>query len=535
MANLPFLFVDKPAGIPTHATDVGDDASVGFVEYLSFLANQKLFVNHRLDKGTTGALVFSLDGLSTASLAEQFASREVDKTYLFITDREVPNQISLTTSSFIEKRSGKFISEQGENNSETDFRLLVTSQQFSLWEAKPKTGKPHQIRLHAADLGIPILGDSEHGGTPYPALCLHAAEINFSYGSKTHVHRSEPPIYFHRLELLTNVQVCGWLAAWDRRKRWISSRTAALTLGGQSELLDLNCYRAIHTEGEELRAEVLGEVLDLQWFSEDEIPRDTWADIELFLQTIGAHSWRLHLRHDRGRKPQGEQVWTSTPVPPARWTVHENGLNFEMRSDSGLSSGLFLDQRANRRWLRENAQGKSVLNLFSYTSGFSVAAARGGATKAVSVDLSKNFLEWSKTNFALNGVPLDNHEFRAMDAREYLKWAKKKEFKFDIVICDPPSFSRSDKGVFKIEKDLGDLLRALDDVTAENGCVLFCANYEGWHDTSEFRDAVQKELQTQKLSLKLGQKKWPELPPADLDFELPGAPRLMKALKLERV
>ncbi len=544
---MSFLFVDKPGGIPTHATENGPGVAVGFVEYLSSIAGEKLYVNHRLDKGTTGALVFARNEAAAAQLAEAFTARDVEKTYLFITDRKLPATLEFTVKSFIEKRGSKFVSEHGvahgethreapaEANSETGFRLMLTHEQFSLWEARPQTGKSHQIRLHAQDSGIPILGDQDHGGTPFPALCLHSLEIKFRLDGKEQAHRCPPPTFFNDLKLVENVRLCTWLTAFDRRSRWLESRAQTAQAGNRSELLDLNAWRVLHNEDENLRAEVLGEVMDLQWFSEEAPAKNDWNDIQEFLKLTHAQAWRLHLRHDRGRKPQGEDVWNSRPEAPTRWFIHENGLRYEVRADTGLSSGLFLDQRANRLWVRENSENRSVLNLFSYTSGFSVAAAKGGATKTVSVDLSKNFLEWSKRNFALNEIPIETHEFRAMDTREYLKWAKKKALSFDLVICDPPSFSRSDKGVFRIEKDLGALLSSVADVTKPGGAVLFCANYEGWYGTNDFREAIQAEIKQQKLPLTLSIKKWAELLPPDLDFELPGEARLMKSLLLEKL
>jgi 23S rRNA (cytosine1962-C5)-methyltransferase len=531
---MSFILVDKPAGIATHATETGLNAPVGFVEYLSNIANQKLYVVHRLDKGTTGALVFALNEKSAAELSEAFATRTVEKKYLFISDKPIPASTEFTVGSFIEKRGGKFVSEKENPNAETTFRLLLTNEPFSLWEARPLTGKPHQIRLHAQDSGIPVLGDTEHGGTPFPSVCLHSAELKFSVSGVEHTHQSDPPLYFSDLNLLINVPLCGWLANFDRRSRWLVSRTEAARSANRSDLIDLNCWRALHTESEKLRAEVLGEVTDLQWFSDESPSTEDWDDINALLKLTHARSWRLHLRNDRGKKPLGEKVWSSQPHPPARWYIHENGLRFEARSDTGLSSGLFLDQRANRQWVKENSKDKTILNLFCYTSGFSVAAVRGDATKTVNVDLSKNFLEWSKMNFSLNGIPVASHEFRAMDAREYLKYARKKSLSFDLVICDPPSFSRGDKGVFQLEKELGDILRQLSEVTAQGGAVLFCTNFEGWHGTHEFRIAVGEEIKKQKLPLTFDTKKWPELPPADLDFEMPGEPRLMKALLLEK-
>ncbi|HVK60276.1 MAG TPA: class I SAM-dependent methyltransferase, partial [Bdellovibrionales bacterium] len=206
-----------------------------------------------------------------------------------------------------------------------------------------------------------------------------------------------------------------------------------------------------------------------------------------------------------------------------RWTAKERELEFEFRRDAGLSPGLFLDQRANRAFIEGESQKRKVLNLFCYTGGFSVAAAKGGAEKVVSVDVSKTFLEWTKRNFELNGLALEPHEFRAIDAREYLAWAKKKSLTFDRIICDPPSFGRSQAGVFKIEKDLDALVESLIAVTAPHGKILFSLNFEGW-DRDEFVSRMQS------AAAKFPQAKLSPTPAPDLDFEMPHSERNMKSV-----
>ena len=143
----------------------------------------------------------------------------------------------------------------------------------------------------------------------------------------------------------------------------------------------------------------------------------------LFLHGLGVSGWMWHDQMD--------------------WVGSEHGLKFVFKSNQGWSPGLFLDQRANRNWVHQNSAGKTVLNLFCYTGGFSVAAAKGGAERVESVDTSAATLNWSKENFAANDIDVSQHGFFKSDAREFLKIAKKKERQFDTIICDPPSFARS--------------------------------------------------------------------------------------------
>ncbi|MCC6138657.1 MAG: class I SAM-dependent rRNA methyltransferase [Bdellovibrionaceae bacterium] len=173
----------------------------------------------------------------------------------------------------------------------------------------------------------------------------------------------------------------------------------------------------------------------------------------------------------------------------------------EFKKESGLSCGLFLDQRDNRAWTQSVSANKNALNLFAYTGAFSVAAAIGGAQKVTTVDLSKNYIEWCKNNFVLNGLPIETHGFYAMDTMDYLKYAYKKELQFDLVICDPPSFSRDKKGnVFRVEKDFGELLLLACRVLSPNGRILFSTNYEKW-TANRWEQELVKILKSEHLEI----------------------------------
>jgi 23S rRNA (cytosine1962-C5)-methyltransferase len=521
---MELFFADKPAGVTTH-TSLNEnqkqklliDRCDGFVEAIAARKPElgSLHVVHRLDKETTGAICFARSKADAETLRELFESREVQKRYLFLTDSGI-SAAEFTRESLIEREGSQFVSHVSANpNARTRFRRLEESHGLSLWEAYPETGKPHQIRLHALDAGIPILGDQAHGGSRFPGLCLHAESIAFEVAGKKYSHSSPPPRWFTNRELADDQRLTGWLHAIDRRERLMR------TWGSSSESAR-QTLRWIHTEGDPLRLEQLGDVFSLSWFK-PELPNDSEREsITSLMRTLGAEKWYLQVRGNRGSAPHEEEVLQGPSPFSPRWTAEENGLRFEFRTDSGLSPGLFLDQRRNRQWVREHANGKTVLNLFCYTTGFSVAAAAGGASKTVSVDVSKTFLEWGKRNFELNSLDIAPHEFRAMDSREYLAWAKKKGLKFDLIICDPPSFSRSKTGLFRIEKDFESLLTSLLDVLAPQGTLLFASNYEAW-SIDDFETRAKKIVSSRKgLNLRA-------TPPADWDFELPHRPSNMKS------
>jgi 23S rRNA (cytosine1962-C5)-methyltransferase len=130
-------------------------------------------------------------------------------------------------------------------------------------------------------------------------------------------------------------------------------------------------------------------------------------------------------------------------LPPARFVVEEHGARFYAELEKGQKTGLFLDQRENRRFIAAMASGLRVLNLFSYTGGFSVHAALAGASRVVSVDASAGALETAKDNFRLNGLDPDAHGFETADVFAYLQSAISRAERHDIVISDPPSFAKS--------------------------------------------------------------------------------------------
>lgn len=175
-----------------------------------------------------------------------------------------------------------------------------------------------------------------------------------------------------------------------------------------------------------------------------------------------------------------ETPWIGDAVEPER-TVSEHALNYIVRPYDGYSTGLFLDQRANRARIRAAADAKSLLNLFAYTCSFSVAAAAGGAARTTSVDASRRYLEWGKRNFAVNRLSLENHTFICSDALAYFKRAARQGRRFDILVVDPPAFGRDKASgrVFALVDDLDALLGGAVGLLASGGLLLFTTNLRG--------------------------------------------------------
>jgi 23S rRNA (cytosine1962-C5)-methyltransferase len=178
----------------------------------------------------------------------------------------------------------------------------------------------------------------------------------------------------------------------------------------------------------------------------------------------------------------------SGPVAPERFVVRENGISFELSFSEGYSVGLFLDQRENRRRFLANeiapgmplfaggGRGREVLNTFAYTCAFSVCAAKAGM-RATSLDLSKKYLDWGRRNFGLNGIDPAANDFIYGDAFDWMRRLAKKQRRFDAIILDPPTFSKSKEyGFFRVEKDYARLVTAALPMLNSGGVLLASTN-----------------------------------------------------------
>lgn len=162
---------------------------------------------------------------------------------------------------------------------------------------------------------------------------------------------------------------------------------------------------------------------------------------------------------------------------PDFFTVLENGVLYQVFMNDGLMTGIFLDQHEVRGSLVDGlAMGKSLLNMFSYTAAFSVAAAMGGASQTTSVDLAKRSRELSQAHFQANGLSTDEHRFIVMDVFEYFKYAKRKGLTYDVIVLDPPSFARNKKQTFSVAKDYHKLISQSLEILNPGGIIIASTN-----------------------------------------------------------
>ena len=175
--------------------------------------------------------------------------------------------------------------------------------------------------------------------------------------------------------------------------------------------------------------------------------------------------------------------------PPDRVTVHEDGLRFEVDVRQGQKTGLFLDQRENRRYLAALSGGRRVLNLFGYTGGFSLHADRGGAARVVTVDQARPAIEAAARNIAASGLDARTHELACADAFAWLESAAAAGRRFDVVVCDPPSFAPRAQAL-EAARAAYRRLNALALAVVAPGGLLLTASCSSHMTLGDLRDAV---------------------------------------------
>ena len=199
---------------------------------------------------------------------------------------------------------------------------------------------------------------------------------------------------------------------------------------------DTTAYRLIYGEGDYLPG------VTVDRYERYAVLQTYASSVEVIVPEVVKALAKLKLRGVVTRGAGGlEPLWGERPPPEL--TVRENGLKLLANLYEGQKTGLFLDHRDNRETLGEFCEGKTVLNLFSYTGAFSLYAARGGAAHVTSVDVAPAATEDAKRNFELNGVDPDAHAFLTEDCFALLETYTQRGETFDVVVLDPPSLARS--------------------------------------------------------------------------------------------
>ncbi|HIB4597240.1 TPA: class I SAM-dependent rRNA methyltransferase [Enterococcus faecalis] len=237
-------------------------------------------------------------------------------------------------------------------------------------------------------------------------------------------------------------------------------------------------YRLFNGEGDGIGGVIIDRYADYAVFSwYDETLYQKKAELLTAFRTvypdiIGAYE---KIRFSTKDLPESQFLYGEQAPEPL--LVTENGVQFATYLNEGLMTGIFLDQKEVRGRLVDGfAVGKTVLNMFSYTGAFSVAAAMGGAVATTSVDLAKRSLPKTTEQFEVNHLNLAAQKIIVMDVFDYFKYASRKGLSYDMIILDPPSFARNKKKVFSVAKNYGELVKDSIDILTDKGTLIASTN-----------------------------------------------------------
>ena len=434
------LVIDKPAAVASHPVDALELADVGL--RLERWLGRRPSILHALDREASGVMVLALDSEASRGLAGQF-ERGVAKRHLVgVTAR--PRGL------------------RHEVVAKVADRLIV------------RVDDHRNLRRVFAEGGAPIAGDRDNGGSPAARLMWHVEHLALAH-----------PI--SKVPLPARAPMPASL------QRWLDGSAASTELGARltaaAELRyalvtreGTNAFRLLNGAGDEVpgvEVDVYGEHAVVSLSTDEAIAlREAHFDAVYALGFQGVYAKLRPKQANTLVDTRRENVAPPSPVrgeplgAPA--FVRELGIEYAVRLGDGLSTGIFLDQRAARRWLHGAGAEKSVLNLFAYHGAFTVAAIAGGARRTVTVDASGVALERARENLEHHGVASGSaHAVVRADAASWLASCRER---FDVVVLDPPSFSTTKHGTFRAERDYQALAALAVGVLAPQGALLASTN-----------------------------------------------------------
>ncbi len=342
------------------------------------------------------------------------------------------------------------------------------------------------IRATLGALGTPVAGDQGGGSLPAHRLMLHVAGLELTQPSSGRSLDLRAPMPADFDQWLAGGLECPWDddAELDRRLRDALDRRYEVGRRG-----DTTALRLVNGAGDGLPGvdiDLYGSFLVVA-LSGDEAVQHREAIVDAAAR-LGAAGCYLKLRPKQANvvvDTRQEELAPSHAVrgenAPEVFVVREGGVPYEVRLGDGLSTGIFLDQRGGRARVRELSEGKRVLNLFGYHGAFTLAAIAGGAAETVTVDSSGVALERAAANLALVEADPACHPLRRSAAQPWLKrYAKQHPGQlFDLIILDPPGFSKVKGKVFRAASDYPALAAAALRCLAPGGWLLACTNHRG--------------------------------------------------------
>lgn len=501
------LVVDKPAGAAFQAVEPGDagDLPARVAAWLAGRAGLPedaprpyVGVHQRLDRETSGVVVFTKRREANAAIAKAFERRDVAKRYLAAV-ASAPRKDAFTLEHVLvvdgETSRAARPGERGGKRAVTHVRVRARGPEGrALLELDLETGRTHQARAQLALAGMPLAGDVAYGGPPASRLLLHAERVEVPHpasGRRLAASAAAPPSFARWLaegapgEALYDAPALLREALSAARERRFG---LARTLGPDGAPRT-TAFRLVHEEGDalpRLAVDVYGAHAVVQLYGDDgpwasAARRDRVLDA---VAELGFEGVYLKVRPQQANTLVDTRREALAPAAPVRGSaapdplvVREDGLELLVRLGDGLSTGVFLDHRRARGLVRREAGGRSVLNLFAYACGFTLAAAEGGARRTVSVDASSVALERGHEMLRRAGHGGEAHAFVAEDAFAYLPRAARKGERFDLVILDPPSYATTKARRFVAESDYGELAALALAVLAPGGTLLASTNH----------------------------------------------------------
>lgn len=278
---------------------------------------------------------------------------------------------------------------------------------------------------------------------------------------------------------------------------WLEEKLrCAQELRRHALLGETDCYRLVNSEGDGLPGLTLdryGDYLMLQFYTPawdvhldllKEAVSRVYAPRGLYLKERPRDTRKLAARSPGGQHSR-LVLGQAAPVP---LQVRENGLSYLVDLRRGLHTGLFPDQRNNRREFMSRAQNCRVLNLFAFTGAFSVAAAAGGAQQVTSVDVSEKYLAVARQNFSLNHLDPQQHRIIVGDVFAVLGQLGAHKERFDLILFDPPSFSTTRKSRFATQGGTARLVAETLPLLVPGGLLASSSNHQKISDDAYFKE-----------------------------------------------
>ncbi len=490
------LAINKPAGLDTGGTAARTQTNVVALLAASRGRGETLHVANRLSRYESGVLVLGKGSAITDHIRTGLKSQRIAQEYVAVVLGKMRSESLVVDPTHGGSRGKKVVKKQGRDDrrpepkrrpvakgTPTSIRALHIGEKRTLVRCRTHVANTHALRAQLRAVRLRLLGDAVHDSsarkTNLSAICLHMSKIEFFHPNlkkKITISSKQPSCFKNVAD-----------GERDLDRRLLAALARRVTLMDEAST---NAYRLLAGPAENVRAltaDKFGDVVILQVADDGPTPLEAAkAAAKWYRQTLGVQAVYVK-RFVKNRVGADEASLSDMKferplvgkAAPPEITIREQGMQFVIKPYDGFSVGLFLDHRDNRARVRRMAGDKEVLNLFAYTCGFSVAAAMGGATKTVSVDVAGRSLDWGKANFEKNGLDPDAHEFVTFDAFDFLKLAGKRGTLFDIVVIDPPSFAHGRKRgqSFSLEKDLPALVKAAGQVVRPGGVMMISTNY----------------------------------------------------------